>query len=128
MTTKILISMQDGIVQNVFANSHVEVCLIDWDAIKEGGDTELITSNNYGAITITDQELEEKIAEINELIVKNKEITMVTKEYEFQIIQSGYGKTLEEAWADALLTLSSQDMPPDDAEIVSEEDAPYMDW
>lgn len=49
------------------------------------------------------------------------------KRYEFQIVQSGYGKTLEEAFADALLTLATQDMPVDEAVVLSEEDAPYMD-
>ena len=48
------------------------------------------------------------------------------KKYEFKIIQAGYGKTLEEAFADALLTLASQDMPVDEAVVLSEEDAPYM--
>jgi len=51
----------------------------------------------------------------------------VTKKYDFKIVQSGYGKTLEEAWTDALSTLASQDMPLDEADIISEEDAPYMD-
>lgn len=49
------------------------------------------------------------------------------KRYEFQIVQSGYGETLEQAFADALLTLASQDMPVDEAVVLSEEDAPYME-
>lgn len=52
---------------------------------------------------------------------------MVTKKYEFKIMQSGYGETLEQAWADALSSLATQDMPVDEAEIVTEEDASYMD-
>lgn len=58
--------------------------------------------------------------------MKNKEINKMIKKYEFQIIQAGYGETLEEAFADALLTLASQDMPVDEAIVLSEEDAPYM--
>jgi len=73
MTTKILIDVQGGLVQAVFSNEPVEVCLIDWDNIKEGGETELATSDNYGAMPVTDQELEEKMAEANEYIKENIE-------------------------------------------------------
>ena len=49
------------------------------------------------------------------------------KKYEFSFIQSGYGKTLEEAVADALHSLATQDFPPDEAVVLSVEDAPYME-
>jgi hypothetical protein len=74
MTTKILIDVQGGLVQAVFSNNpDVEIALIDWDNIKQGGDTELITSNNYGTMPITDQEMEEKMAEANDVVRENIE-------------------------------------------------------
>jgi len=48
------------------------------------------------------------------------------KRYEFSFIQSGYGETLEEAVADALHSLATQDFPEDEAVILRVEDAPYM--
>jgi len=69
---KILIDVQGGLVQEVFSNNpDVEISLIDWDNIKEGGDTEFVTSDNYGAMLVTDEQLEEKMAEANKVIQEN---------------------------------------------------------
>lgn len=52
----------------------------------------------------------------------------MTKKYIFKIIVSGYGDCPENAFHDALDTLQDEGfIEADNADIVSEEDAPYMD-
>jgi len=48
------------------------------------------------------------------------------KRYEFSFVQSGYGETLEEAVADALHSLATQDFPEDEAIVLRVEDYPDM--
>lgn len=74
MANKILIDVQGGVVQAVFSNNpDIEVCLIDWDSIGDG-DTGLITSDNYGVMTVTNQELDKKMEEANALVRENIEM------------------------------------------------------
>ena len=71
MTTKILIDIQGGLVQEVFSTGNVEVTLIDWDNIKEGCETEFIIPNNYGFARMSEQELQKKIDEANQVVADN---------------------------------------------------------
>lgn len=53
---------------------------------------------------------------------------MTTKKYVFEIIVSGYGDCPENAFYDALETLGDEGlMEFDNTDIISEENAPYMD-
>jgi hypothetical protein len=71
---KVLIDVQGGLVQEVFCTDPtIEVTLLDWDNIKESPELDYIKQDNYGATFITEIQLEDRIAEANEVIKKNVE-------------------------------------------------------
>jgi len=42
MKTKIVIECSGGVVTSVYSNSDVEITLLDWDEVEEGGEAEHI--------------------------------------------------------------------------------------
>lgn len=74
---KIIVDIQGWMVQAVFSTDpNIEVTVIDWDNIKNDDgypEMEYINQGDYSVDVVTEQEIEEKIAEANKFIKKNIE-------------------------------------------------------
>jgi hypothetical protein len=72
---RITIVIQGGTLQDVACDQPIDITVVDWDNIKEGGETEPYDGSNYAATITTrnkfDIYISKLIAEVNEIIQRN---------------------------------------------------------
>lgn len=76
MKPRIIISISGGVVSDVVSDQPIDVTLVDWDNIKEGGETEPYDGgSNYPTTDLNRRDFDiaysKIIGEVNEVIQRN---------------------------------------------------------